>query len=84
MSGTVHKGLVPSYASPKKRDMGVKSDKVRQTPPKTMTKQGVKSVNLTMGLENSNIIDILRKNPHHKILEWLENKNLGKMLEAII
>ena len=47
-------------------------------PPKASTKPGVKSINLTMGLENTNIVDVLRKNPHQKILEWLGNKNLGK------
>ena len=60
------------------QNMVMKKDKVGvSTPPKTSSKLGVKSVNLTMGLENTNLVDILRKNPHNKILEWLENKNLG-------
>ena len=46
--------------------------------PKLSTVSGVKSINLTVGLENTNIADVLRRNSHSKILEWLQNKNLGK------
>ena len=78
MSATVQENSRNSNANPKRRDMVFKSDKVRTAPPKILTAPGVKSVNLTMGLEKSDILEVLRKNPHHKILEWLENKNLGK------
>ena len=55
------------------------SEKVSVSPqPKLSTVSGVKSINLTMGLENTNIADVLRRNSHSKILEWLQNKNLGK------
>ena len=69
------------YSNNKRPDMVFMSEKVQVSPPpppKASTKPGVKSINLTMGLENTNLVDILRKNPHQKILEWLGNKNLGK------
>ena len=60
-------------------DMVVASGKARVSPPtKASTKAGVKSVKLTMGLENTNISDVLKQNSHSKILEWLQNKNLGR------
>ena len=55
------------------------SEKVGVSPqPKLSTVSGVKSINLTVGLENTNVADVLRRNSHLKILEWLQNKNLGK------
>ena len=55
------------------------SEKVGASPqPKLSTVSGVKSINLTVGLENTNVADVLRRNSHSKILEWLQNKNLGK------
>ena len=55
------------------------SEKVGVSPqPKLSTVSGVKSINLTVGLENTNVADVLRRNSHSKILEWLQNKNLGK------
>ena len=65
--------------------MGIKSEKKKiSPPPKTATKPGIRSVSLTMGLENTNIADVLRNNSHPKILEWLNNKNLGKFYEDTI
>ena len=59
--------------------MGIKGEKKKiSPPPKTATKPGIRSVSLTMGLENTNVADVLRNNPHPKIIEWLHNKNLGK------
>ena len=60
--------------------MGIKGEKKKiSPPPKTATKPGIRSVSLTMGLENTNVADVLRNNPHPKIIEWLQNKNLGKI-----
>ena len=60
--------------------MGIKGEKKKiSPPPKTATKPGNRSVSLTMGLENINVADVLRNNPHPKIIEWLNNKNLGKI-----
>ena len=65
--------------------MGIKKEKKKiSPPPKTAAKPGIRSVSLTMGLENTNIKDILRNNPHPKILEWLQNKNLGRLTDIIV
>ena len=66
-----------------KIDMGTKSDKIRPSPTVTSTKRGVKSVNLNMGEHDSNIGEFLRSRPHDKIIEWLENRNLGKASNTI-
>ena len=82
-SETIQEKLIASYAHTKRRSMGGKSDKILPASAKIVAKPGTKSTKLTMELEDSDIRDYLRQNPHHKILEWLENKNLGKKFEAI-
>ena len=59
--------------------MDVKSNKVQSLPLEVITKQVFESVNLNMAAEDSSGINILSENPHHEILDWLENKNLGKV-----
>ena len=59
--------------------MDVKSDKVQEIPLNTLPRPVVESVNLNTRVDDSNDINILTKKPHHEILKWLENKNLGKL-----